>query len=133
MDRSLLILSFLATGLLPFGLGAYLAYKGDYYLSVGCFFIAIAGFQQIYQFLKIIDNLSIQIMDQQKAFDTQREQFGLDQKQLTHNLGLMFSEKMDETNRKIEDQKKRLCQADNMIEQRNKEIRKLQREMDDYY
>lgn len=145
MLRLLLILSFLVTGIGPLGVGAYLANRGDYYLSACCFLIAVCSFQQLYYFLQnneISETLLQTIADQQKEIDAQKEAHDLEIKQLTHNLGEIFSVKMDEQkrkseavlnskideqNQKLEAQRKRLAEVNKTLEQRNKEIWTLKR------
>ncbi len=57
MERLLLILSFIMTGLMPLAFGGYLAHQEEYFISVGCFLISVSGFQQIYYVLKIQEQM----------------------------------------------------------------------------
>ena len=128
MERPLLILSFVITGFLPLGLGAYLAHRGDYFISVGCFLIAVCGFQQIYHSLKNLELFKAfkdKIMEQEKQLEEQKEEFAKQRKQLTQNLADVFGIKMEEQQKVIIKQQKELAQAAKFLEQKNKEIWKL--------
>lgn len=128
MERLLQAL-FLVTGILPLVLGSFLLYRDDdYYVAAVCFIISVCAFQQIYHFLKSIDQLKKQIADQQARL----EEHNQDRKQLTRNLADMFSFKMQEQERKFEDQRNRLAQANKIIEQKNKEIWALNNDYDNY-
>ena len=52
MERILLGISFVMTGLLPLSFGLYLAHKGEFFISVGCLLTSVCGFQQVYHNLK---------------------------------------------------------------------------------
>lgn len=132
MERLPLIISFLMTGFLPLFFGVYLAQRQDYFLSVGCFFISLCGFQQIYHTLKVQELFGLfkdKINEQAQQLEDQKEEFLKQRKQLTQNLADLFGMKMKEQENLITKQQRELANAARFLEQKNKEIWKLR----DYY
>lgn len=50
-------LSFITVGWTPILLGSYLTYKEDYFSAVICFLISFCGFRQVYDDIKVQEEL----------------------------------------------------------------------------
>jgi hypothetical protein len=125
MERLLLIVSFLITGFLPLGLGVYLANRGDYVISVGCFLISVCGFQQVYHSLKKQEMFETFKAGQEKELENQQEDYAKQKKQLTQNLAEQFGKRFQEQQEKVEYHRKMLSKTEKILDQRNKEIWQL--------
>lgn len=135
MERLFVVLSFVMTGLFPLFFGLYLAHRGDYFVSVGCFLTSVCGFQQVYHNLKnreLFEALSKKILEQRVELESCQEEHVKQRKETTRNLADMFGMKMGEQQKKLEDQerilskhKSELAKASAMLEQKNNEIWKL--------
>ena len=65
-------MSFITTGLFPLLLGAYLTYKEDYFIAIGCFLVAFCGFRQVYNYIRnqeLIKNLESKLSKQQQELN----------------------------------------------------------------
>lgn len=142
MDRFFLAASFVMTGFFPLLFGLYLAYKGDYFVSVGCILTSVCGFQQVYHNLKnqeLFDVFATKILEQQAELELHEKNNKDQRKDLTKNLADLFGMKMEEQQKKLDEQQQlleeqnkqlarhrsELMKAAVMLEQKNKEIWKL--------
>ena len=77
MNRLPLIMSWIATGWLPFLVGLYLGHKQEYLLSIIFYFISVNGFKQTYDYLKqknIYDYLKGRLVEQEKIIQTKQKE-----------------------------------------------------------
>jgi len=142
MERLFIGLSFIMTGFFPLIFGLYLALKGDYFVSVGCFLTSVCGFQQVYHNLKnqeLFEAFAAKILQQQLELEEHEKNNKDQRKNLTQNLADLFGMKMEEQQKKLDEQqilleeqhkqlirhRNELSKASAMLDQKNKEIWKL--------
>lgn len=133
MAKAFIIILFITTGILPLCMGISLACREDYIIAVGCFIIAVFGFQQVYRnagVQELIDSLTQKILDQEKELEQQKLDFVNQKNKMTQNLADIFSSKVDQQEKIIARQRKELSEASRFLEHKNREIRLLR---EDYY
>lgn len=122
MPRTILIISFCISGVLPLGLGAYLANREEYVVAIVCFIIAVCGFLQVYYSLSIQDDLQ---KDLEQQLEQQKEDYAQQKKQIAHNLSEIISEKIEQQQKIISRQQKELTRSASLLTQKNREIWEL--------
>ena len=126
VQRLFLGISFLMTGLLPLSCGLYLAYLGQYLISIGCLLVAVCGFQQIYHSLRhqeVLDGLYLKIREKEGELQSCQEENA----HKTKSLADLYGQKLEEQEAVISRHRAELIKANRMLEDRNKEIWKLKR------